>query len=157
MQGPWLLTQRWEQMLFAHWRTDAEALRCLLPPRVEPDIRDGTAWIGLVAFVMRGTRGLGFGPLPDIPELNMRTYVRVDGEPGVWFLTLDASSRFFAGVGKALYGLRYHVSKMAVATDAGRVHYLSCRRNARFAASYAPNGDVYLAARGSLESFLFER
>jgi len=157
MQGPWLVSQRWENMLFAHWRVEPEELRCLLPSRVEPDVADGGAWIGLVAFVMRGTRGLGFGPLPDIPELNMRTYVRVDGTPGVWFLTLDASSRFFAGVGKSLYGLRYHVSKMTVATDCGRTHYLSCRRNASFAASYAPRGDAYPAARGSIERFLFER
>ena len=153
----WLVSQRWESMLFAHWRVDPEELRCLLPPRVEPDVADDAAWVGLVAFVMRGTRGLGFGPLPDIPELNIRTYVRVDGVPAVWFLTLDCSSRFFAGVGKSLYGLRYHVSKMTVATDCGRVHYLSSRRGASFAASYAPSGEPYLAERGSIERFLFDR
>ena len=157
MKERWLVEQRWEQMLFAHWRIDQDVLAGQLPVGVEPDVHDGSAWIGLVAFVMRGTRGLGVGPLPDIPELNMRTYVRVGDVPGVWFLTLDASSRFFAGVGKALYGLDYHVSDMAATTERGRVHYLSCRRNARFAASYEPVGDAYRAGCGSLENALFER
>src|SRR6266511_2419995 len=36
----WLLSQRWDDMLFAHWPVKPEALGPLLPAGVEPDVRD---------------------------------------------------------------------------------------------------------------------
>lgn len=156
----WLFAQRWEQLLFAHWRADVDAIARLLPRPVEPDVRDGSAWIAIVAFVMVGTRTAGrpyWGGLAPIPELNVRTYVRLGDEPGVWFISLDASSPLFAGVGRALYGLRYHVARMATAAEGATVHYLSERGAAAFSASYAPSAAPRPAARGSLEHFLMER
>lgn len=156
----WLVAQRWSDVLFAHWPVAPRALRPLLPTGVDPDVREGDAWVSIVAFVMVGTRGFGapaataLGP---IPELNVRTYVRVGGLPAVWFLSLDATSRFFASMGRALYGLRYHLSRMLVVPDGEAVHYLSTRRDASFAAAYAPTGESALAVPGTLEHFLLER
>ena len=156
----WLVAQRWENLLFAHWRADARAIRRLLPPGVEPDVYDGTGWVAVVAFVMVGTRSCS-GPrrvhLGPIPELNVRTYVRVDGVPGVWFLSLDASSPLFVTVGRVLYGLHYRRARMAVASDGRRVHYVSTRDGAAFSATYAPHGVPAAAVPGSLEHFLCER
>jgi uncharacterized protein YqjF (DUF2071 family) len=157
---PWLVRQRWEDMLFAHWPVDAGALARLLPAGVEPGERDGSAWVGIVAFVMTGTRSAfwpGLPALPAIPELNVRTYVRVRGVPAVWFLSLDASSPFFVSVGRALYGLRYHLARMTTVRDGDRVHYLSVRGRSAFAASYGPTGPPKWAHPGSLEHFLVER
>ena len=152
----WLIEQRWERMLFAHWRADADALRPHLPPRVELDTYDGDAWLGLVAFVMCGTR-LALPPhgppLPPIPELNVRTYVRVDGVPGVWFITLDASSPLFVSVGRAAYGLRYRLAKMATVANGDTTHFVS---SSGFAAAYEPAGPPRPADDGSLEHFLVE-
>src|SRR5215203_2724293 len=115
MNGPmvpvrWLLAQTWSRLLFAHWPVDPDTVARQLPPGVEPDVRDGRAWLAIVAFRMLESRPL-LPPrrpvLPPIPELNVRTYVRVDGVPGVWFLSLDASSPFFVRAGRALYGLPY--------------------------------------------------
>jgi uncharacterized protein YqjF (DUF2071 family) len=156
----WLVAQRWERLLFAHWPVDAADLRPLLPPGVEPDVRNGNAWIAIVAFVMVGTRASGppwWPVLPPIPELNVRTYVRVDGVPAVWFLSLDASSSFFATVGRALYGMRYHVADMHASECGGVVRFRSARQGAAFAATYAPDGPVRKAEPGSLEHFLVER
>ena len=50
-----------------------------------------------------------------------RTYVRVHGIPAVWFLSLDASSTFFATAGRLLYGMRYHVSDMRATEIDGRM------------------------------------
>src|SRR5919198_917895 len=111
----WLLSQRWDDMLFAHWPVDPEELRGLLPRGVEPDTRDGRSWIGVVAFRMTETRAAGLVPprgLGPIPELNVRTYVRAAGEHGVWFLSLDTSSPLFVTVGRAVYGLAYHRARM---------------------------------------------
>jgi uncharacterized protein len=156
----WLVAQRWEQLLFAHWPVDPAELRPLLPRRVEPDTRDGRAWVAIVAFVMVGTRSAGppwWPVLTPIPELNVRTYVRVDGVPAVWFLSLDAASTFFATVGRALYGMHYHVAEMHAAEEDGRVRFRSVRPDAAFDATYEPDGPVRKPEPGSLEHFLVER
>jgi uncharacterized protein len=156
----WLVAQRWENVLFAHWPVDPKALRPLLPRNVEPDRRDGAAWLAIVAFVMVETRPLGgpaYAALAPIPELNVRTYVQVGDAPAVWFLSLDATSRFFAAIGRVLYGLRYRLSQMLVVREADCVHYLSACDAAAFAATYAPTGEAEPAVPGTLEHFLVER
>src|SRR5436190_14950597 len=156
----WLLSQRWDDLLFAHWPVSPRVVERLLPDGVEPDLRDGRAWIGVVAFEMTGTRAAGLLPahgLGPIPELNLRTYVRVGGEPGVWFLSLDTSSPLFATIGRSVYGLRYRLARMVVARNGTRVHYASARGPAAFAASYEPAGRAAPARAGSLEHWLLER
>lgn len=159
-QLPWLLAQRWSQLLFAHWPVDPVELGRCLPPGVEPHIHEDRAWLAIVAFRMLDTRpaiaprGVTLSP---IPELNVRTYVRVADVPGVWFLSLDASSPFFVSAGRVIYGLPYRRARMATVLEHGRVHYLSSRRDGRFVASYEPCGPVAHARGGSLEHFLVER
>jgi uncharacterized protein len=157
---PWLLAQTWSELLFAHWPVDAAELDRCLPPGVEPDVYEDRAWLAIVAFQMLDTRP-AIGPsrltLSPIPELNVRTYVRVGGVPGVWFLSLDASSPFFVSAGRALYGLPYRLARMATVVERRRVHYFSSRREACFVASYEPCGPAAHARAGSLEHFLVER
>jgi uncharacterized protein YqjF (DUF2071 family) len=156
----WLITQRWEQVLFAHWRTDAEDVRRLLHAAVEPDVHDGSAWLGIVAFLMVGTRpsvGPRWRGLSAVPELNVRTYVRVDGIPGVWFLTLDTSSPLFVAIGRALFGLRYRLARMTTVVEGETVYYLSAAGPAAFSATYGPAGPLATAVAGSLEDALIER
>lgn len=156
----WLITQRWERLLFAHWQVPPRRLRPLLPAGVDPDVYDGTAWVAVVAFTMTGTRpheGPRWTALPPIPELNVRTYVRVRGEPGVWFLSLDTTSLLFVAVGRALFGLRYRRARMTTAAEGDTVHYLSVAGRTAFSARYAPAGPAARAPAGSLEEFLFER
>jgi len=35
--GPWVMTQSWHDLLFAHWPVDAETLRALISERLEID------------------------------------------------------------------------------------------------------------------------
>src|SRR5215208_3668964 len=139
----WLIAQRWEQLLFAHWPAAPGDVARLLPRTVEPDVYDGAAWVAIVSFVMAGTRaqaGPAWRGLPPIPELNVRTYVRVGGVPGVWFLTLDTNSPLFVTMGRALFGLRYRLARMASVADGESVHYVSSAGDAAFASTYAPTG-----------------
>jgi len=160
MASHWLIEQRWERMLFAHWHVDPGALERLLPQGVEPDVAFGSAWIGVVAFVMTGSRP-PFSPrllaLPPIPELNVRTYVRVDGVPGVWFLTLDATSRLFVTAGRVLYGLNYRRARMLVVPDGELTHYASSVSGVAFTARYRPVGAPESPLPGSLDYFFVER
>jgi uncharacterized protein YqjF (DUF2071 family) len=149
-----------DDLLFAHWPVSPRALRPLLPAGVEPDLRHGRAWIGVVASRMTETRAASLLPprgLGPIPELNVRTYVRLGGEPGVWFLSLDTSSPLFVTIGRTVYGLAYHRARMVVVRDGTRIHYASARGPAAFAASYEPAASGARAIHGSLEHWLVER
>jgi len=100
----WTMGQTWEDLLFAHWRVPLEAVRAHVPADLEVEQHDGSAWIGVVPFRVTGLRLRGTLPLPGVSsflELNVRTYVRAaDGKPGVWFFSLDASSRIAVEVAR---------------------------------------------------------
>jgi uncharacterized protein YqjF (DUF2071 family) len=83
-------------------------------------------------------------------EVNVRTYV----PGGVFFLSLDASNRLAAWLGRAWYGLPYRHARMSLAREGGRVRFTS---GAEFAARYRPAGTVAPARPGTLEHFLVER
>ena len=57
--GPWLMAQRWDELLFAHWRYPSEILRPLVPASLELDLYQGAAWVSVVPFTMRGVRAHG--------------------------------------------------------------------------------------------------
>ena len=163
--GPWVMTQRWHDLLFAHWRCREHDLRPLIPAPLEIDSFDGTPWIGVVPFRMSGVRVRGTPPIPTAHaflELNVRTYVTLDGRPGVWFFSLDAESSL-AVIGARL-GVRlpYFRATMRLTRDGERIDYTSDRWRiagapASFSATYHGVGDPAEAAPRSLEHFLTER
>ena len=96
------------------------------------------------------------------PELNVRTYVRRGKRRGVWFLSLDADSRFAVEGARSAFHLPYFRARMASVTEAGWVEYRSERVDrrgpaARFEGRYRPIGPVEPAAPGSLAAFLTDR
>jgi hypothetical protein len=93
------------------------------------------------------------------PELNVRTYVRAGGKPGVFFFSLDAGNAVAVGAARALLNLPYFSADMNVQVD-GSVEYASRRLAspaAEFQATYAPRGSLRSPVAGSLEYFLTER
>ena len=160
----WVMVQRWHDLLFAHWRCPLTELRRLIPEPLEIDTFDGSAWIGIVPFVMSNTRPR-FSPIAmtGFPELNVRTYVRHGDEEGVWFFSLDASNPLAVRAARAAVHLPYYDARMGmkVAPD-GSVAYHSERTHrgappAVFDATYRPEGEAHRAAPGTLEHFLVER
>lgn len=161
--GPWVMTQTWNDLLFAHWPVDASALRERVPASFELDLFDGQAWLGIVPFHMTNVAPRFVPALPWVsafPELNVRTYVRAGGKPGVYFFSLDAGNPVAVGAARTLLNLPYHTAEMAVTTATGDVQYRSRREGrppAEFAATYRPAGDPHPPLPGSLEYFLTER
>jgi uncharacterized protein YqjF (DUF2071 family) len=158
------MSQTWHDLLFAHWPIDAERLRERIPRPFELDLFDGTAWIGIVPFHMTNVAPRGVPSLPWISafaELNVRTYVRVNGRPGVYFFSLDAASAVAVQAARALLNLPYHTAQMSVSTAGRRVEYRSVRnanqRAAEFDAVYEPIGPSFAAQPLTLEYFLTER
>src|SRR5688572_23607998 len=160
---PWVMTQTWHDLLFAHWPVDREQLRPLVPAAFELDLFNGGAWIGIVPFHMTNVAPRGVPSLPwisEFPELNVRTYVRVGDRPGVFFFSLDAGSTLAVQTARALLNLPYYSAAMTVVAEAGRVRYDSQRDggvDARLSATYRPVGPARQATHGSLEYFLTER
>jgi uncharacterized protein YqjF (DUF2071 family) len=162
--GPWVMTQTWHDLLFAHWRIRLDALRPLVPRELEIDTFDGSAWIGIVPFRMSGVRVRALPPIPTasaFPELNVRTYVRHGGKSGVFFFSLDATSRL-AVIGARLYHMPYFHARMSCTTRGDQLTYSSARIRpptppAELKAQYRPIGPVELSERGSLDHWLTER
>jgi uncharacterized protein YqjF (DUF2071 family) len=160
----WTMGQTWEDLLFAHWRVPVSAVREHVPPELEIEERDGSAWIGVAPFRLTGLRARGTLPLPGLSsflELNVRTYVRAaGGKPGVWFFSLDASSRLAVVAARRSYKLPYFHARMS-ATRRGEWIDYECARIEEagrvFSGRYRPAGPVFHAEPGSLESFLIER
>ena len=160
---PWIMTQTWSDLLFAHWRVPAAALRPLLPAGLTLDTFAGEAWVGVIPFAIphlapRGAPqrlGLAF------PELNVRTYVTAEGKPGIWFFSLDAASVWAVLAARATYHLPYYRARMRQREHEGWIEYRSRRRHpgapAAFAGRYRPIGPVYQSVPGTLEDWLTAR
>jgi uncharacterized protein YqjF (DUF2071 family) len=161
--GPWVAYQSWQRLLFAHWPVPAAALRPLVPAPLEVEEAEGSGWVGVVPFLIAEARARGLPALPGLsrfPELNVRTYVRENGRPAVFFFSLDAASRGAVAGGRAVYRMPYHHADMAIAEEPQRtIRYRSCRRSdgAEFRGWYRPTGPAEPPAPGSLAHFLTER
>jgi uncharacterized protein len=156
------MRQEWRQLAFLHWPIAPEAIARLLPPGLDVDTFDGVTYVGIVPFTIPVTRTgmLGLPMAPAFHEINVRTYVHRGGrDPGVWFFSLDATSRAAVAGARFWYGLPYFAADIGLDEVAGAVDYRSRRRGAEaaFHARYEPTGEVAPAAPGSLEFFLAER
>ena len=159
----WVMSQTWNDLLFAHWPVDAAALRELLPNGFELDSFEGQAWVGVVPFHMTNVAPRFVPALPWVsafPELNVRTYVRVKDKPGVYFFSLDAGNAVAVTAARTLLNLPYFTAEMTVTPRGGDIHYESRRESsapAAFTAVYRGLGDRRAPVPGSLEHFLTER
>lgn len=118
---------RWRWLTFLHWPYEPGSIRRLLPEQLTLDTWDGAAWIGLTPFLLSGLRPPRAPALPWIsqfPETNVRTYVRgPDGQPGIWFFTLEAGRLAAVAGARALYRLPYRWAEMRVRRQERIVEY----------------------------------
>lgn len=154
--------QRWCEVCFLHWPVDPDELQKLLPKGLTVDTWDDKAWIGIVPFRMEGIRFRYMPAIPGtsaFPEMNVRTYVRHDDKPGVWFISLDAASALAVATARAWFGLPYFHAKMSTRNENGTIHYASMRKPgpASLEGWYRGVGAVEPAKPGSFDHFLVER
>ena len=165
---PWAMTQRWNHLLFAHWRVEPAAIAALLPDGLMPDTFDGHAWVGVVPFGMDRIRLRGIPAVPGtttFPELNLRTYVREQRTnlAGVYFFSLDAGNPLAVAVARLAFHLPYYWARMRLdlPQDAGlrpwieyRSERLFASPRVRFHARYRSLGEP---SAGPIEQFLTAR
>ncbi len=170
--GPWIMTQRWSDLLFMHLPLAPEVLRPLISPQIELDTFDGQAWVGIVPFRVSQVSLRGLPPPPllsHFPEINVRTYVTLRGIPGVYFFSLDAGSPLAVQIARTVFHLPYFSAGMHIQQQQGTIHFQSQRNGIQkgtegtrgptpaYDALYSPNGPVFFAPRGTLEYWLTER
>ena len=100
------LTARWSDIVLLTFEAPEHLIRRMIPPGVEPDHWNDRTHVSLVALRMLGIRLMGWR-IPGFsahPQVNFRTYVRIAGDPGVWFIRQFVPSRLIAAVGRLRYG-----------------------------------------------------
>ena len=104
----WIISQQWRNVLFLHYEVNPEELQKLVPYPI--DLFEGKGVVSIVPFVMKRIR---FPFLPSVPglsklyELNLRTYVRINNKPAVYFFTLDSNHLFAVLIARLGFSLPY--------------------------------------------------
>ena len=168
--GRWAVTQRWNDLLLAHWPIPVAQMAAVLPDWLEVDTFHGSAWLGIVPFWLDRIKIRGVPPIPGMrrfPDLNLRTYVRdqYTRTPGVYCFSLDASNLLAVGIARTWYNLPYYWSEMRLEQRSDREFAFYSRRrlsnqqvvfNARYR-GLGPNASLAEPRSGTLEYFITER
>lgn len=163
--GPWIMQQRWHNLLFAHWRVDPAALRPAVPSELAIDTFNGRAWLGIVAFRLSGVKLRGLPEVPQVasfPEVNVRTYVTYNGRPGVYFLSLDADNPLAIALARPWFRLNYYNSEIGFHEAGDCVEFRSRRiergaPQAELGIEYQPLACEEVFRTGPLEHWLTDR
>jgi len=157
----------WDRTVMIHYAISPGVLQPLVPFQL--DLRDGMAWLSIVAFTMRGMKPriggrLGaqlFRPIATHQFLNARAYVTHDGEPGIYFLSEWLNNLISVTLGRPIFGLPYNYGRLEYEHDHEAGMLKGTVRDGR------GNGSLYYEARvdriyapaepGTLTEFLMER
>src|SRR5690625_1866847 len=93
---PWFGQQRWTNILFSHWPISKEELKHFIPAPFELDTFHGEGWVSLVLFKAMYSRFRWMPQLLSYPpfiQMNLRTYVRLGDQKGIYFLSVDCNHR----------------------------------------------------------------
>jgi uncharacterized protein YqjF (DUF2071 family)/uncharacterized membrane protein len=115
----WIISQQWKNILFLHYEVNPEELQKLVPYPI--DLYHGKGVVSIVPFVMKRIR---FPFLPSVPglsklfELNLRTYVRVNNRPAVYFFTLDSNHLIAVLIARLGFSLPYRYKTIEISNRA---------------------------------------
>jgi uncharacterized protein len=168
--GRWAITQRWNDLLLAHWALNPSRIAALLPEWLGVDTFQGKGWLGAVPFWLDRLRIRGVPSIPgarSFPDLNLRTYVRdkFTNTPGIYSFSLDASSLIAVGVARVFFHLPYYWADMRIEQRSDREfafysRRLLAHREVIFKARYRGIGPTYRTVEirpGSFEHFITDR
>jgi uncharacterized protein YqjF (DUF2071 family) len=126
-----LAEHAWDDVVFVHWRHDAATLARLLPAGLRPDVVDGSAWVGLVAYVFDATR---VPPFPPSRRLGAMTEVTIEvltvdpaGRRGTTYLTVDTQNLPAVVAARTLLGVPYTPARAGSRREGETVRHRSVR------------------------------
>jgi uncharacterized protein YqjF (DUF2071 family) len=166
-RGDPLFYSDWSRAVFIHFEVDPEKLQPFVPFPL--DLRDGKAYVSLVAFTMEGLRPCWGGrftawsmaPIATHELLNVRTYVRHGDETGIYFIAEWIPNRLSAWLGPRTFGLPYRHGRLGYNHhhELGILDGTVAAGQNQFAyeAGLDPEPDFRVCGVGSLDAFLMER
>ena len=163
IRGEPLFYARWDRAVFIHYEADPATLERDVPFQL--DLFDGRAFVSLVAFTlvrMRPRIGGRIGewllkPIATHEFLNVRTYVRHDREPGIFFLAEWLSNRLSVHLGPRSFGLPYRLGKLRYAHSDSFEGFAGAREGRLTYTGEVGEGGFGPCQPGSLDEFLLER
>lgn len=158
-QGMYKYYQEWNELLFLHFRVEENIIRTLLPPGIQPDLFDHSAWVSLVPFTMNRIRprmAPSWKPLSDFHEVNLRTYVTDGRQSGIYFFSLEAARWLPATLANRISGMPYEPA--TINRSFGDIHRYAIsnpRKDTTANILYKPGVDI--TGKTPLERWLTER
>jgi uncharacterized protein YqjF (DUF2071 family)/uncharacterized membrane protein YphA (DoxX/SURF4 family) len=113
-------TSTWKRLCMFHFRVPEALARKHLPPGVELDMRDGSAWVSFVSLEFERTRVLGI-PVPGhvrFGDVNLRLYVKRGADRGVVFIREIVPLPLAAFVARTIFGEPFIALPMRLASSA---------------------------------------
>ena len=165
VRGESLFHANWDHAVLIHYESDPSAIQNCVP--FEIDLHDGHAFVSVVAFTLRGMRPrVGgkisrwlFKPIATHHFFNVRTYVRRNGEPAIYFMAEWLSNRLSVALGPVTFGLPYRFGKVEYENEGekGRIRGKVSAKEGEFEYCAAVAKDRSICQPGSLTEFLLER
>jgi uncharacterized protein YqjF (DUF2071 family) len=163
------LVGNWERVVFIHFAVPPDALQPHVPFPL--DLFQGSAYVSLVAFSLRRLRPFHGGaltrwltrPVDNHEFLNVRTYVVVDGEPGIHFIAEFLNNPLSVLLGPPTFSLPYQYGRLSYdhAHEEGQLHgnvtTADAGRCFMYAASVDPTTSFNCCRHGTRDEFLLER
>jgi len=161
-KSPWLLRLRLKDLLFTHWPVPSAVVEKVLPGPLAIDTFEGQAWVSVVGLTVTDLRVRWLPPFPNIfstVQVNVRTYVRMDGAPGVFFLSIDTTNVLAVWGARRFFRLPCFRSRISSTRCGERFEFSSSRREsaAELRITYRPGNESFQAGQGSLDEWLLER
>jgi uncharacterized protein YqjF (DUF2071 family) len=168
-RGEPLFLADWMRVLMLHFEVDADRLQRDVAYLL--DLYKGRALVTLVAFAMENMHPRVGGklgewlirPIASHSFLNVRTYVRHRGEPGIHFLAEWLSSWLAVQLGPRTFGLPYRHGRIRYEHDwehgalSGRVMDVGSRAWFRYQGETVPGTPLVHCEPGSPGHWLMER
>jgi uncharacterized protein len=152
---PWIGYQEWHDVINLHWRVNPEVLAGIVPPELAIDTFNDYGYISVIAFTVKNLRprlipSMSF--ISDFHEINVRTYVKHNGNPGIYFFSLEASKKIPVLSARLLTGLPY--VKSDIWRDGGMYNSHNESHGFRFHVNYE-KGDNFI--KDELTTWLADR
>jgi uncharacterized protein YqjF (DUF2071 family) len=117
-RGEPLFIADWDRVLMIHYQVDKKLLERCVPFQL--DLYQNRAFVSVVAFTLKAMRPFRggrltawfFKPIATHEFLNVRTYVRYQGETGIFFLAEWLSNRLSVMLGPYPFGLPYRYGQV---------------------------------------------
>ncbi|HWK22969.1 MAG TPA: DUF2071 domain-containing protein [Ureibacillus sp.] len=158
---PWIMKQTWNDVLFAHYPIQRKVLEKLVPRELTLDTFNDTGWITIVPYLTSSMHLRGLPPVPGLatyPGFNIRTYVNVNGKPGVYFFKLIAANYIASYAAKCFFRLPYSYMKINYRRPNDVIVFESEKKSGiQLLCNYKSLSAAQPTEKGSMEEWLVER